>query len=188
MFQRPLILRLLASCSFAIVLSVPVQGQAKQASLKIGGHEVTLGMPAEKLILSLQGDYDVRPVKPEAGSDLHEWLISKSGSGQAVMPLATIYSKDNMVVGVRLGSESESSQEIFDALFGAISKLSGTGDDLCFVATGTDYLPEPVALNKAEVSLKCGPYLIILLRNEFKGASGTSVAGYIVSETIGITQ
>jgi hypothetical protein len=176
--------RIVLLCTLAVLASVSVLGQTKQPYIKIGSHEVNLGMPTDKLVTLLLRDYKVSP-SDEAPVRL--WFVSTAKDTET---LGIIYSKGNTVVGIKhllLERDTDSPQDIFDALFAASSRLSNEGRNTCVVTTGTAYLPGEVGLSKATVQFSCGAYRIILLRNEFKGARGNEVAGYSVWEEIGST-
>ncbi len=176
--------RIMLFCLVGALVGVPGVGQTKQPSVKIGSHEMTLGMQADKLVALLLKDYNV---SPSDEAPLRLWLVSKAKDTET---LGIIYARGNNVVGIKhllLEREIDSSQDIFDALFDAASRLPDEGRNTCVVTTWTGYLPGAASLSKAAIHLSCGAYGISLLRNEFKGADGKEVAGYLAWEEIGTT-
>jgi hypothetical protein len=97
--------------------------------------------------------------------------------------------RDQVVVGVEheiLERESESANDIFDALFMVSSKLMNEHKNSCYIETGTGYLPD-AHLSKAYLNLTCSPYRVVLLRNEFKSTDGKLIDGFIAREELGET-
>jgi len=85
-----------------------------------------------------------------------------------------------------LYAETESSDDLFNALFTVSAKLADEHRATCQLDTGSAYLAD-ARLSKAFITMNCGPYRVVVLRNEFKGADGKSIAGYIVREELGQT-
>lgn len=179
--------RVVLFCLLGRVVAVPGQNQTKQPFIKIGNYEITLGMSADKLLAMLRQDYTLTPLHED--TPVREWFVS-AGKNTETLTLGSIYVKGNIVVGVDhllLDREVDTSQDMFDALFAASSKLSDEGRNTCVVRRWTDYLPAPTSLSKAVVYLKCGTYRISLLRNEFKTSDGKAHAGYLAREELGTT-
>jgi hypothetical protein len=176
--------RCILLCVIGLTVAVPGLGQPKQPFIKIGNSEITLGMPADKILALLRQDFTVICYHEDA--PVQEWLVS---AGKNTLPFGTVYVKANKVFGVDhllLGREVVSSEDIFDALFAASLKLSNEGQNTCVVTTWTGYLPDP-RLSKASILLNCGVYRISLLRNEFKGSDGKDLTGYLAREELGTT-
>jgi len=180
------VVQIMLFCLLGALVGVPGLGQTKQPSIKIGSHEITLGMQADKLVASLRPDYTVSPVEE---TPLRQWFVSM-GTEKDALSVGIIYARGNTVVGVKhslLERDIGSPQDIFDALFDAASRLPDEGRNTCVVTTWTGYLPKAASLSKAAIYLSCGAYRISLLRNEFKSVDGKEVAGYLAWEEIGRT-
>ena len=168
-----------------ILVAVPGLCQTNKPFIKIGNYEITLGMSSDKLLSLLRQDYVVMPYHED--TPVRGWFVSTEKNA---LPLGTIYIKDNAVVGVDhllLDRDLTSSQDIFDALFAAASKLSDEGRNTCVATTWTGYVPAPPSLSKAAVLLNCGAYRMSLLRNEFKTVDGKAAAAYLAREELGTT-
>ena len=94
--------------------SVAGFAQAAKPSIKIGNHEIMIGLPADEVIASLRNDYYAQP---DQSTTPHKRLISVQKN---TLPIAAVYAKGNAVVGVGYmlrGRESDSAQEVLDALY-----------------------------------------------------------------------
>jgi hypothetical protein len=179
--------RCILYCLLGILVAMPGLGQTAQPFIKIGNYEITLGMSADKVLASLRQDYTLMPLHED--TPVREWFVS-AGKNAETLTLGSIYVKGNIVVGVDhvlLDREVDTSQDMFDALFAASSKLSDEARNTCVVTRWTAYLPAPTSLSKAVVYLNCGTYRISLLRNEFKTADGKAHDAYLAREELGTT-
>ncbi len=159
----------------------------KPPTIAIGGNQISIGMPVDTLLGQLSATFDVTSF--EKDSVLH-LSVSYKGKGRNNFPFASIYSKGNRVIGVEreiLDKEVGSTNDLFNALFKEFSRLSNENRTSCQADTGTGYIPEPPSLSKAWVQFSCGPYRIVLLRNEFE-SDGKMVDAYLAREELGITQ
>jgi hypothetical protein len=114
------------------------------------------------------------------------WITSTGGSD---FPFAIVYLKNRIVIGVQHNiSEQEivTSDDLFNALFTASERLAEKHTAACQLQTGSSYLTD-AGLSKASVILYCGPYRVVILRNEFKNRDGKSVSSYILREELGQT-
>ena len=154
--------------------------------IKIGTHEITIGLPADQVIAALQSDYAVQPGQ-DIGKGIyvvHKWLVSAQKN---TMPIGVIYVQGKSVSGVEYmlkGRESDSAQDIFDDLFEVVSKLSAEGRSRCAIGTWSGYVAE-ASLNKAGITFNCGGYQIDLRRIEITAQEGRSATGYMVWESLG---
>jgi hypothetical protein len=174
-------------CILGILVAAPGMSQTKQPFIKIGNCEITVGMSADKLLALLRQDYTLTPLHDD--TPVREWFVS-AGKNTETLTLGSIYVKGNIVVGVDhllLDREVDTSQDMFDALFAASSKVSDEGRNTCVVTRWASYMPAPTSLSKAVVYLNCGTYRISLLRNEFKTSDGTAHASYLAREELGTT-
>jgi hypothetical protein len=122
--------------------------QAVTPSITVRGTEIRLGLPADSVIAALQKNY---VVQSDGKSPAHNWAVSTEKNE---MPFASLYVKGNSIVGVDyLVTEREtgSAQEVFAALYAAVSKLSNEGRNVCSVSNSTDYVPAP-SLSKSALS------------------------------------
>jgi hypothetical protein len=122
--------------------------KAATPSVKIGRHEITLGLPADKLIAELQQDY---AVESENTDQSHKWFVS---AGKNTIPIGVVYARGNAVTGVEYmlrGRETNSPQDLFDALFEAAAKLSEEGRNTCAITTWSGYVAD-ASLTKAGIS------------------------------------
>jgi hypothetical protein len=152
-------------------------------SVKIGNHEIRLGLAADEVIGSLQKDY---AVQPDSNSPAHKWFVS---AGKNTIPIGVVCVKANVIVGVQYmlkGRESNSAQDIFDDLFEAASKLSDEGRSACTLTTWSGYVGE-ASLTKAGISFNCGAYQLDPRRIEISGSSGHDATGYMLWESLGVT-
>lgn len=149
----------------------------------IGQTTIRLGTGSDAAAAQLQTQYKLSVHGAAPTSQL--WLTT-SGTN---FPFAVLYVHDRVVVGVEnnlLNREIESSDDLFNALFTASAKLADEHRATCQLETGSAYLAD-AGLSKAFITMTCGPYRIVVLRNEFKGSDGKSVAGYLVREEMGQT-
>ena len=176
---------LLLSLGLSIfTLARPGFGQIRERNaLEIGNHVISLGAPVDGVISDLQRDYTVTV---GAKSPLRSWLVSTGD--KFTMPFGAVYAKGDRVVGIDhlvLGREINSSQDIFDALFDASSKLAAREHTACVVTTSTAYEAAAAGLSKAAIHLSCGAYRVRLQRNEFKSLKGEALTSYMVWEELG---
>ena len=170
----PLFLAVCSSAGFA---------QAVPPSIKIGDHEITVGSPADKVIASLQKDY---ALEPDGSTPPRKWVVS---AGKYTIPIGVVYARGNTVIGIEYmlnERELDSAQEVFDALYGAASKLSAESKNSCALTTWSGYVPSP-SLNKAGISFNCGVYQLELKRIQVSGTDGKTATGYMVWESLGTT-
>ncbi len=149
----------------------------------IGQTTIRLGMAADAAAAQLQTQYRVSVHGAAPTSQL--WMTTAGNS----FPLAVLFVHDRVVVGIEhnlLDREIESSDDLFNALFTVSAKLADEHRATCQLDTGSAYLAD-ARLSKAFVTMNCGPYRVVVLRNEFKDADGKSIAGYIVREDLGQT-
>jgi hypothetical protein len=164
-----------------------VQGQTRPPSVELGGVNITIGMPADKLLATLRGKYTV--LVSEDKPPLHRWLVS-NGSVKDNEPFGVVNVRANTVIGISkllLEHATDSAQGIFDALFDASSKLEVEGRNRCTATTSTGYVPGPATLNNAAVSFACEPYRLIIIRNALTTTDDKPLVGYRIYEKLGAT-
>jgi hypothetical protein len=176
--------------SSLLFLGLAVSAQTRNAvtasnapAVVIGQTTIRLGMTGDAAAAQLQTQYQVSVHGAAPTSQL--WLTTTGNS----FPFAVLYVHDRVVVGVEhslLDREIESSDDLFNALFTVSAKLADEHRATCQLDTGSAYLAD-ARLSKAFITMNCGPYRVVVLRNEFKGADGKSIAGYIVREELGQT-
>jgi len=162
-----------------------VLGQTKVASVKIGTHEISVGMPADRTIAALREDFKVEPLPdtpPLSFADRHWMVLNKKD----LAFLAFIYTNGNTVVAFEhqlFERDLKSGQDIFNALFETSSKLSREARNTCVVTTWTDYKTTlGLGLSKAEIIFNCGAYRIRLQRTEFDGHTAFMVYEMVLEE------
>jgi hypothetical protein len=157
--------------------------QAVTPSIKIGDHEITVGLPADRVIASLQNDY---AVQPDRSTPPRKWVVS---AGKDTIPIGVVYARGNTVTGIQYmlkGRETDSAQDVFDVLFEAVSKLSAEGRNTCALTTWSGYVAE-ASLNKAGISFNCGVYQLDLRRIQITGADTKTATGCMLWESLGAT-
>lgn len=172
---------------FLAVCVAPGIAQTVKPSIEIGTHKITIGLAADQVIAALQRDYAVQPGQGTGeGVVVHKWLVS---AGKNTVPIGVVYARGNSISGVEYmlkGRESDSAQDIFDDLYQAASKLSAEGQARCAIETWSGYVAE-ASLNKAGITFSCGAYQVDFRRIEITEGSGKSITGYMVWESLGIT-
>ena len=149
----------------------------------IGKTTIRLGMAGDTVAAQLQTQYQVSMHGTAPGNQL--WLTT-TGSR---FPFAVLYLHDHVVVGVEheiLEREIETEDDLFNALFTVSARLADEHSATCQLDTGSGYVPD-AGLTKAFVTMNCGPYRVVVLRNGFKGTDGKSEVGYIIREELGQT-
>jgi hypothetical protein len=170
--------------TISLALSSPILAQDRAASVTIGTTAVRIGMSVDDAIAKLQVTFNVSYHGTPPVTQI--WISTNASH----LPFATLYVRDRAVVGIEhdlLERETETTDDIFDALFKVASKLQDEHKGDCRIETGTSYLPD-AGLAKAFVNMSCGPYRVVLLRNQFKSADGQFLSGYIVREELGQTE
>jgi hypothetical protein len=165
----------------------PIQGQTRPPSVELGGVNITIGMPADKLLATLRGKYTVLVFDDKP--PLHHWLVS-NGPVKDNEPFGLVNARGNTVVGISkllLEHVTDSTQDIFDALFDASSKFEEEGRNRCTATTSTGYVPGPATLNNAAVSFTCEPYRLIIIRNALTTTDDKPLVGYRIYEKLGAT-
>ena len=170
-------------CSLSTLRGCPLLAQDAAPNVVIGSTTVRIGMSVDAVTTQLQARFQTsnHPSKPVS----QVWVLV---SGKE-LPFAVLYVRNQVVVGVEheiLERESESANDIFDALFMVSSKLMNEHKNSCHIETGTGYLPD-AHLSKAYLNLTCGPYRVVLLKNEFKSTDGKLIDGFIAREELGDT-
>jgi len=163
---------------------VPALSQTKPLSIQVGGHEVYLGMPVAQVVSDLSAEnFRVQAEAADAKLPLRAWWIWGPPAGDWAYTFAVIYARSNTVVGVdHRTSEVETTHDVFNALFGAASKLSQQGRNPCNIGPRSNYLSNG---NVAGVQLDCGGFHIELTRTEFTDDKGKLITTYEVWESIG---
>jgi hypothetical protein len=157
-------------------------GQTVVPSVEFGKLRIALGLPADKTVAALQQDYAIHS---DESAPLHKWVVSKK---KDTFPIGVVYANGNSVVGIQYmlqERETNSTQDVFDALFGVASKLSSEGRNTCAVTNWSGYVPS-ASLNKAGVSFDCGAYHVELKRIQIT-TDGQTTTGYMVWESLGAT-
>jgi len=163
---------------------VPGLGQTKPSSVQIGGHEIHLGMPVVEAVSDLSSaGFRVQAVPPvDAKEPLRSWFVWGPASGADVNKFAVIHAKGNAVVGIENRTSEEGTlHDVFNALFGAASKLSKQGQNPCSIEPWSNYLSNG---NVAGVRLDCAGLNISLVRTEAQ-IEGKATTSYEVWENIG---
>lgn len=156
--------------------------QPRTPSITVHGTEIRLGAPSGGVIAVFQRNY---VVQPDGKSPVQGWYVSTNKNS---LPFVSLYVKGNSIVGIEYlvtERETDSAQEVFAALYSAISKLSSEGRNTCSVSNSTDYVPPN--LSKSAVFFSCGVYQLRLQRNEFQTADGRTLLGFMVWESLGNT-
>jgi hypothetical protein len=175
--------RLWLVAAFSLTICWPLVAQDRGASITIGTTVVRIGMPVDTVIAQLQGQFKV---SYHGKPPVTQIWISSNGREY---PFATLYIRDRAVIGIDhdlLERDIETSDDMFDALFKVSSKVQDEHRADCRVESGTSYLPD-AGLSKAFVNLNCGPYRVVLLRNQFKSSEGKLLSGYVAREELGQT-
>jgi hypothetical protein len=158
--------------------------QTAPPAIKIGTHDIALGLPADEVIAALAKDYSVQA---NQDSPTRRWSVSP---GKFFQPIATVYAKGNSIVGVQYmlrGRESNSAQDVFDDLYEAASKLSAEGHSACKLTTWAGYVAESSSA-KVGISFNCGVYQIDLRRVQITSLDGKVTTGYAIWESLGLTE
>ena len=169
--------------TLSVVLCPALLAQNRTASVTIGTTEVRIGMSVDAAIAQLQSQFKVTY---QGKPPVTQIWVASNGSDY---PFATLYVRDRVVIGIEhdlLERDVEKTDDMFDALFKVTSKLQDEHKGACQLQAGTSYLPD-AGLSKAFVDMSCGPYRVVLLRNQFKSTEGKLISAYIAREELGQT-
>lgn len=154
----------------------PCSSQTKQASVTVGGRDISLGMPVDRALVVVR---EAGKVEPVAEMPVHRWIVYNRQNEV----IASVTAEGNVIASVGflvLGHSLNSSQDMFDAIFAAALKVKALSRDTqsCEITTSSDYGPNSVS--GAAVHFYCGrssdaplgTYRIELRRSVAKGDGG----------------
>lgn len=172
-------------CSILALTCITGLSQTNRPSLRIGTHEITLGMPADAALAVLRQDFEVYPTSRDSQEPhKRQWTVFIKKPATRV---GEVYADEKSVIGVThlvFEKELKSAQDVFEALYKLSTEHAQTA---CRLSEWTAYTPG-VHASSAVVLFACGEFRIRLVRSHFTSdnAGESNEPDFEVWEDLGI--